>query len=206
MEIRKLETEFERQVFLSEYNTRANMNVPKNYILECKVYGAYLDGKLMGGFAFAIGNDMAWPQVLPKANEIFTNVPQKFCLEINLVWAKDELHTSYKDMIRFWIAVTKTATSIENIEYVTFAVDSSRKYLVSLYERIAVGKLYSGEVPKYPGRQASVYYTTPTRLRLVKLICFKEFFIRFRRHLKNSKELPFLRNPNWFPINIFMEP
>ncbi len=186
MEIRKLDSLSARREFLREYNNRANMNVPELYIYECDVFGAFINDELLGGFAFAIGKDMAWPQVLPKANKIFEKVPMSFCLEVNLVWAKGELHQSYGEMIRFWCEVCRFACNYQSIEYVTFAVDNQRHYLVSLYERIACGKLFSGEVPKYPGRKASVYYTSPLRLRMVKILCYKEFFIRYYRFLKKS--------------------
>lgn len=186
MDIFRLTSTQEKIDFLEEYNNRAQMNVPEAYIHECDVFGVYLKGQLLGGFAFAIGSDMAWPQVIPRANKIFDKVPMKFCLEINLVWAKGELHQSYKGMFKFWFSVCRYASSYKNIEYITYAVDNQRHYLVNLYERISCGKLYSGEVPKYPGRQASVYYSSPLRMRMVKVICFKEFFIRFRRSLKKS--------------------
>ena len=185
--IKEISTTIERKLFLDRYNKLAKMSVPESYIHECKVYGAYIEGELQGVFAFALGNDMAWPSVLPEAGSIFQTVPQKYCLEINLVWASGKLHDSYVAMLRFWFAVVQRAANFSNIDYITYAVDIRRSYLVKLYRRLACGTLFRGEVPKYPGREAIVFYTTPMRCKLAKLLCFQEFLIRFNRTIKRQK-------------------
>ena len=186
LDIKLIDSIIEKKIFLDRYNRLAKMQVPECYLHDCDVYGAYLDGTLQGGFAFAIGSDMAWPGVLPDANAIFATVPRKFCLEINLVWAKGDLHESYGLMMKFWLAVVKQAASYQNIEFITYAVDLRREYLVNLYRRLSCGILYRGEVPKYPGREALVFYTTPLRCRIAKFLCAKEYLIRFKRYLKKS--------------------
>ena len=186
MEIRKLNNEFEKVLFLREYNQKANMNVPIEYIFDCEVYAVFINSQMEGGFAFAQGSDMAWPQVLPDANEFFDSVPKSLCLEINLVWAKGNLHKSYSKMMKFWLTITRLASNKDGIEYITFAVDSRRSYLVSMYERLSSGRIFSGEVPKYPGRSAIVFYTSPFRCKYSKFICIEEFLIRYKRKLKGS--------------------
>ncbi|SMF59797.1 hypothetical protein [Pseudobacteriovorax antillogorgiicola] len=187
MEIKQLDNEYQKYLFLREYNQRAKMNVPAEYIFDCQVYGAFIDGQMVGGFAFALGQDMAWPQVLPDSQNFFHAVPQKFCLEINLVWAKGKLHDSYQLMMKFWLTVTHYAGSISDIDYITFAVDARHEYLVRLYERLSLGRIYEGDVPKYPGRRAVVFYTSPFRCKYAKYFCIREFFIRYKRKQCKSR-------------------
>ena len=181
MDIRPLECDYQKYLFLKEYNNRANMNVPLEYIFECDVYGCFIDGQLEGGFALAYGDDMAWPKVIQQSPDIFNHIPQAFCVELNLVWAKGKLHSSYRNMVRFWTSVTYIAGNQKNYDIVTYAVDTRRKYLTSMYKRLSIGKLYQGPVPKYPDREAIVFYSSSFRCRISKLICWKEFFIRFFR-------------------------
>ncbi|NRA66513.1 MAG: hypothetical protein HRU19_18640 [Pseudobacteriovorax sp.] len=187
LEIKKITSGIEKRLFLIAYNKLSKMSVPLAYVEECDVYGVYVKGEMQGGYAFALGSDMAWPQVLPDANKIFSTVPKRFCLEVNLVWATKDLHASYKNMINFWSSIVTEAANYKHIDYITYAVDVRREYLVKLYKRLSCGVLYRGEVPKYPGREAIVFYSTPFRCKIAKLLCWKEFFIRFHRHLKTKK-------------------
>lgn len=173
MDIKLLESDFEKYLFLREYNQRAKMNVPSAYIFECTVYAVFIDGKMLGGFAFAEGEDMAWPAVIPEADQLFSVVPKAFCLEINLVWASGELHSSPSKMLKFWLSICKFASKLPEVEYISYAVDSSRTSLVAMYDALSLGQLYSGSIPKYPGRSAKVFYTTPIRCKLALFLCFK---------------------------------
>ena len=181
MEIKRLENDFEKYLFLREYNQKAKMNVPSEYIFECEVYGAFIDGQMLGGFAFAEGEDMAWPQVLPAGEDFFDVVPLNFCLEINLVWAKGPLHASGINMIKLWMAITSYAARVPNIEYITYAVDGNRTSLIKMYQKLALGRIYSGSIPKYPGRSAIVFYTNSFRCKWANLLCIKDIFQKFKR-------------------------
>lgn len=195
MDVKLLNDEYQKCLFLRNYNQQANMNVPLNYILDCRVFGVFIDSQLMGGFAIAYGDDMAWPQVIPSGNSFLKAVPSCLCLEVNLVWAKDKLHQSYVHMLQFWLTIGKTVGKHPNHEYVTFAVDASYRYLVALYKRISIGTVYEGSIQKYPGRKAIVFYTSPFRCRYAKFFCIREFYIRYKRKYLSE-------NLRWAGLNL----
>ena len=189
MEIKQITSDFEKYLFLREYNQRANMNVPAEYLFECDVYGAFEGEQMLGGFAFAFGEDMAWPQVLPDSNDFFKSVPKGLCMEINLVWARDELHNSAKNMVKFWLSVTTIASKQKNIEYITYAVDTRLEKLVKMYKTLASNTLYEGAIPKYPGRNAAVFCTTPFRCKHARFLCIGEIVSRIKTSGASSIKL-----------------
>ena len=77
-------------------------------------------------------------------------------------------------MIKFWRTLSQYVSRVPDVEYITYAVDSSRASLVNMYDNLAISRLFEGAVPKYPGRSAIVFYTSPIRCKLSLLLCFKD--------------------------------
>lgn len=187
MGIRCIDNILDQNVFRKEYNRLSRMNVPADYVRQCLLLGWYNEhSELIGGYAFAKGENMAWPKLVDQDLPFFKKISPERCLEFNLAWARDPLHDRCFDMISFWLSSRKYIASFENIDYVTFAVDASYTNLVKMYERIATETIYRGAVAKYSDREVIIFAAPKHRFENIFWIYIPEFAKRISRHIRRQ--------------------
>ncbi|MFW7380880.1 MAG: hypothetical protein ACOH5I_18840 [Oligoflexus sp.] len=184
MGMRPINNILDQHIFRQEYNRLAKMSVPPSYVKQCRLFGWYDENnELQGGYAFAQGQDMAWPKLVQGNLNFFQNVKLETCLEFNMAWAKGSLHESCLQMIRFWLSSSQIIKSISEVEYVTFAVDASYTNLVKLYEKVATDVVFRGSVPKYPDREVMIFAAPKKRFENLFWIYTPVFMERLQRSL-----------------------
>lgn len=192
MGMRPINNLLDQHIFRQEYNRLAKMTVPANYVKQCKLYGWYDEhNELQGGYAFAQGNQMAWPQMIDGSLTFFQHVKIEQCLEFNMAWARTPLHDNCLHMIRFWIGSSQIIKELSEVEYVTFAVDASYSNLVRLYEKIATDVIFRGSIPKYPDREVVIFAAPKKRFEKLLWIYIPVFIERIHQSLlQKLRQLP----------------
>ena len=183
MSIQKINNLLDQHLFLKQYNRLANMNVPSTYVQNCDLYGWYDEKhEVKGGYAFAIGQNMAWPKLIDNSLQFFDKYRLDECMEFNLAWADNDLRDSYFKMLSFWLHSAKIIRLYKHVKQVTFAVDAQHEKLVRYYATIAEQVVYRGPVPKYPDREIIIFAASRRRFNWMPLLCSPCYLERLKAH------------------------
>lgn len=170
LEFRKIDTEAEVERYVENWENYSGVRLPLDYANNSEVVGAFLHGKLVGGYMLVTRPEfrslMFVPDEIKASHSFFQN--DKFeMMEVNGLWVGTRIRTPQLQF-KFWTHLLKDIFFCRK-NYLLMMSNSKHKAIEKIHNLTNPQFLYEG-APKLLGSQhthASVRVTYTTRWRMI---------------------------------------
>lgn len=164
MKIAEITNDFDLLKYRDGGELRFGVKYPLEYLKQGKVFGAFKDGELVGGFNLILNGPFRTVHFLPdevrRNAPILSSVAEENLVELGGVWLCGKAVNQTKDSNLFWMSVIRSIVRCGK-PYVIYGYNKQTPNLEKVYDKFNGVKIYVGPGANSPDspRNDSNHYT-----------------------------------------------